>query len=119
MRGLLQKRAVAFVTQNARVDWDFTPLRAEYRVHHRDVLAGEIATSKIVPVSKSELAQGVACLVTNDALEKLDSIEGATWLAPEKLILSSGEIADQASLSDFETIQLDPKHEKEVKYFSR
>jgi hypothetical protein len=85
--------------------------------HTTQVLAGEIATSKIVPVSKSELAQGVACLVTDDALEKLDSIEGATWLAPDKLILSSGEIADQASLSDFETIQLDPKHEKEVKYF--
>jgi hypothetical protein len=85
--------------------------------HTTQVLAGEIATSKIVPVSESELAQGVACLVTNDALEKLDSIEGATWLAPEKLILSSGEIAVQASLTDFEAVELFPQHEDEAKYF--
>jgi hypothetical protein len=85
--------------------------------HITQVLAGEIAASKIVPVSKSELAQGVACLVTIDALEKLDTLQGATWLAPEKLILSSGEIADQASLSDFEAIQLHPQHEDEAGYF--
>jgi hypothetical protein len=85
--------------------------------HITQVLAGEIAASKIVPVSKSELAQGVACLVTNDALEKLDTMEGATWLAPEKLILSSGEIADPSLLSDFEAIELHPQHEDEAQYF--
>lgn len=85
--------------------------------HTTQVLAGEIATTKVVPVSKSELAQGVACLVKNDTLTKVDAVQSATWLAPEHLILSSSQLPDHAVLADFQNIQHNTLYEDEIQQF--
>ena len=85
--------------------------------HTQQVLAGEIAATDVIPVSESELAQGVACLVKNDTLKNLETIRSGTWLAPEQHILSSALIPDHASLSDFKDIRLNPQYKHEVQRF--
>ena len=88
-----------------------TPFSAK---HVEQVLDGEISATKVVPVSKSELAQGVACLVTSDRLKNIDTLEGATWLGPEKLFLASGRIPADASVADFKDVQLNPEYMDEI-----
>jgi hypothetical protein len=46
--------------------------------HIKQVLKGEIATTRVVPVSKTELAQGVACLIPNGRLKDFDTLENIT-----------------------------------------
>ncbi|WP_428355296.1 hypothetical protein [Methyloprofundus sp.] len=85
--------------------------------HTQQVLAGKITTTDIVPVSKNELAQGVACLVKDDAQINLDTIRQGTWLAPEQHILASSLIAENATPADFEAIRFNAQNEKELKRF--
>jgi len=91
-----------------------TPFSAK---HTQQVLAGKITTTDIVPVSKNELAQGVACLVKNDAQINLDTIRKGTWLAPEQHILLSSLIAENATLTDFEAIRFNAQNEQELQRF--
>ena len=91
-----------------------TPFSAE---HTQQVLAGKITTTDIVPVSKNELAQGVACLVKNDAQINLDTIRQGTWLAPEQHILSSSLVAENATLTDFAGIRFGTRNEHELQRF--
>ncbi len=93
-----------------------TPFRSN---HSKQVLAGEIASTKVVPVSKSELAQGVACLIKGDKLDRLASVQGATWLAPERQIISSARIPNHASVTDFNAIQLQPKYSDEINAYMK
>jgi hypothetical protein len=91
-----------------------TPFKAK---HIKQVLKGEIATTRVVPVSKTELAQGVACLIPNGRLKDFDTLESITWLGPEKLFLASGQIPADPVLADFEGIQLYPKYEDEIEEY--
>ena len=91
-----------------------TPFSTE---HTQKVLAGKITNTDIVPVSQNELAQGVACLVKNDAQINLDTIRQGTWLAPEQHILSSALIAENATLADFAGIRFETRHEHELLRF--
>jgi hypothetical protein len=91
-----------------------TPFSAK---HVAQVLDGKISATKVVPVSKSELAQGVACLVSYDAAEKLDTLEGATWLGPEKLLLAGERIPAEPVLTDFNNVQLHPQYEDETEEY--
>lgn len=85
--------------------------------HVKKVLAGEIVTTDIVPVSKTELAQGVACLVKNTAKTNLDAIHKETWLAPEQHVLSSLLIPEHASLADFKGIHFNVQNKNELERF--
>ena len=85
--------------------------------HTKQVLAGEIAATDIIPVSDTEVAQGVACLVKNDTPKNLDAILIGTWLAPEQHILLSSFIPENASLTDFKDVRFNPQHEHEVERF--
>jgi hypothetical protein len=91
-----------------------TPFSAK---HVKQVLKGEIATTKVVPVSKTELAQGVGCLISNATLEKLDALEGITWLGPDKLFLASGQIPADPILADFKDARLYPQYEDEIQEY--
>jgi hypothetical protein len=85
--------------------------------HVEQVLKGEIAATRVVPVSKTELAQGVGCLISNATLEKLDALEGRTWLGPEKLFLASGQIPADPVLADFDDVRLYPEYEDEIQEY--
>jgi hypothetical protein len=85
--------------------------------HVEQVLKGEIAATRVVPVSKTELAQGVGCLISNATLEKIDALEGRTWLGPEKLFLHSGQIPADSVLADFDDVRLYPEYEDEIEEY--
>jgi len=92
-----------------------TPFSAK---HIQQVLDGKIVTTDIVPVSKKELAQGVACLVKKDAQINLDTIRKGTWLAPEQHIILSSMIPEKTSLADFKGIRFNSANEHELQRFS-
>ena len=85
--------------------------------HTKRVLAGNIATTDIIPVSENELAQGVACLVKKDTPTNLDAIRIGTWLAPDQHILLSSLIPDNASIADFKDVRFNSQNEHELQRF--
>jgi hypothetical protein len=85
--------------------------------HVEQVLQGEIAATRVVPVSKTELAQGVGCLISNATLAKLDTLKGITWLGPEKLFLASGQIPADPVLADFDDVRLYPEYADEIEEY--
>jgi hypothetical protein len=91
-----------------------TPFTAK---HIAQVLDGKIAETKVVPVSKTELAQGVACLVSYTVAEKLGALEGATLLGPEKLLLAGERIPAEPVLTDFDSVGLYPEYEDEIEEY--
>ena len=91
-----------------------TPFGAK---HIKQVLAGEIAATPVVPVSATELAQGVACLVKSELPKSLDTLLLGTWMIPEEHILSSALLPKNASLTDFNGIRFNSEYEDEIQEF--